>query len=51
MLTVLFIVLILLLVGALPTWNYSRAWGWSPVGIIGFVLILVLVVYLVRGGL
>lgn len=48
---VLIIVLILLLVGALPTWPHSRNWGYFPVGGLGLVLIIVLIVLLVgRGG-
>jgi hypothetical protein len=39
----LLIVLILLLMGGLPTWNHSRQWGYGPSGILG-VLLLVLVV-------
>jgi len=41
--TLLLIVLILLLVGALPTWPHSRAWGYGPSGILGVVLIVILV--------
>ena len=49
--TILIIVLILLLIGALPTWPHSRTWGYYPVGGLGLVLIIVLIVLLVgRGG-
>ena len=41
---ILLIVLILLLVGALPTWPYSRAWGPAPSGILGLLLVILLVV-------
>jgi len=41
--TVLLIVLILLLIGALPTWPYSGGWGYYPTGGIGLVLIVVIV--------
>jgi hypothetical protein len=44
--TVLIIVLILLLLGALPTWPYSGAWGYGPSGILGTVLIVVLILVL-----
>jgi hypothetical protein len=44
--TVLIIVLILLLVGALPTWPYSSGWGYGPGGILGLVLVVVLVLAL-----
>jgi hypothetical protein len=41
--TVLIIILILLLLGALPIWPYSRSWGYSGSGLLGFVLILLIV--------
>ena len=41
---VLIILLILLLVGALPTWNYSRDWGYFPAGGLGLVVIILLIV-------
>jgi Protein of unknown function (DUF3309) len=41
--TILLIVLILLLVGALPTWPYSGGWGYYPSGGLGLVLIILLV--------
>ena len=44
--TVLVILLILLLLGALPTWPYSRRWGYSPGGLVGLLLIVVLVLLL-----
>lgn len=40
------IVLILLLIGALPTWGYSRSWGYRPMGGIGFILVIILVLWL-----
>ena len=43
---VLLILLILLLVGALPTWPYSRGWGYRPTGILGIVLVVVVVLLL-----
>lgn len=46
--TILLIVLILLLVGALPTWPHSSGWGYYPSGGLGFVLLIV-VVLLVAG--
>ena len=45
---VLFIVVILLLVGALPTWPYSTGWGYYPSGGLGLVLV-VLIILLVLG--
>ena len=46
--TILLIVLILILVGALPTWPHSSSWGYYPSGGIGLVLIIV-VILLLRG--
>jgi Protein of unknown function (DUF3309) len=46
----LVIVLILLLVGALPTWGYSSGWGYGPSGFIG-VLAIILVILLLTGRL
>ena len=40
---VLFIIVILLLVGALPTWGYSGGWGYYPAGGLGLLLIVLLV--------
>jgi hypothetical protein len=44
--TILIIVLILFLVGALPSWPHSRQWGYGPSGVLGTVLIVVLILYL-----
>ena len=44
--TVLLIILVLLLVGAIPSWPHSRSWGYGPSGILGVVLIIVLVLAL-----
>jgi hypothetical protein len=46
MTTILLIVLILLLVGALPTWPHSASWGYFPSGALGVILIVVLVLFL-----
>ena len=46
--TLLLIVVILLLVGALPTWPYSSGWGYYPSGGLGLVLLIVIVVALLR---
>ncbi len=40
--TVLVVVLLLLLIGALPTWPYSAGWGYGPGGVVGAVLVIVL---------
>jgi len=46
--TILVIVLVLMLVGAIPTWSHSRSWGYGPSGILGTIL-LVLVILLLLG--
>ncbi|GGE69415.1 DUF3309 family protein [Massilia psychrophila] len=38
--TILLVVLILILIGALPTWNHSRSWGYGPVGVTGLIVML-----------
>lgn len=48
--TIVLIVLLLLLVGAIPSWPHSRGWGYGPSGALGLVLIIVLVL-LVTGRL
>jgi hypothetical protein len=45
--TVLLIVLILFLLGAIPAWPYSRGWGYGPSGVLGFLLVLLIVLLLV----
>jgi hypothetical protein len=44
--TVLLVILILLLVGALPTWPYSSGWGYYPSGGLGLILLIVLILLL-----
>jgi hypothetical protein len=44
--TILIVVLILLLIGALPTWPYSSGWGYYPGGGLGLILIIVVVLVL-----
>jgi len=44
--TLLLILLILLLVGALPAWPYSRSWGYYPSGGLGLILIVLLILFL-----
>jgi Protein of unknown function (DUF3309) len=48
--TILLIILILLLLGALPTWPYSRGWGYFPSGILG-VIVIILIIMAVMGRL
>jgi hypothetical protein len=44
--TILLVILILLLIGALPTWPHSTGWGYRPSGLIGLVLIVLLILLL-----
>ncbi len=44
--TVLLIVLLLLIVGALPTWPHSRGWGYGPTGGLGIVLVIIIALLL-----
>ncbi|MCO5100614.1 MAG: DUF3309 domain-containing protein [Burkholderiaceae bacterium] len=44
--TILLIVLVLLLIGAIPSWPYSRGWGYGPSGILGVILVVVVVLAL-----
>jgi hypothetical protein len=45
--TILLIVLLLLLIGALPTWPHSRSWGYGPSGGVGLLLVIIVVLLLV----
>ena len=44
--TILIILLILLLIGAIPTWGHSRSWGYGPSGVLGLILIVVVILLL-----
>jgi hypothetical protein len=44
--TLLLVILILILVGVIPTWPHSRAWGYAPSGALGLVLIILLILIL-----
>ncbi len=44
--TVLLVILILLLIGAIPRWNYSRNWGYAPFGGLLTVLIIILILWI-----
>lgn len=46
MYTILLVVLILLLLGALPTWPYSRGWGYYPSGGLGLIVVIVIILLL-----
>jgi hypothetical protein len=45
--TILIILLVLLLIGAVPSWPYSRSWGYYPSGLLGVVLLVVIILALV----
>ncbi len=45
--TVLIIVLLLILIGALPTWPYSSGWGYAPSGVLGTILLIILILALI----
>lgn len=44
--TILIVILVLLLIGALPTWPHSRSWGYFPSGGLGLILLILLVLLL-----
>lgn len=44
--TILLIILILLLIGAIPAWPYSRGWGYGPSGIVGVIVVILLILLL-----
>ena len=44
--TILLVILVLLLIGALPTWGHSRSWGYMPAGGLGIVLVILLILVL-----
>jgi len=44
--TILIIVLVLMLIGALPTWPHSSGWGYYPSGLFGLILLIVLILFL-----
>jgi hypothetical protein len=44
--TILIILLILLLIGAVPRWGYNRGWGYGPSGLLGIILIIVVILLL-----
>jgi hypothetical protein len=44
--TILLIVLILMLIGVIPTWPHSRSWGYAPSGVVGLIVLIILVLLL-----
>ncbi len=45
---ILLLIILILLIGAFPTWPYSRGWGYYPSGGLGLILIIILILYLLR---
>ena len=43
--TILLIILVLLLIGAIPTWSYSRSWGYGPSGGLAVLLVILLILW------
>lgn len=46
--TILIIILILILLGSLPTWGHSRSWGYGPSGLLGVILVVVVILVLMK---
>jgi hypothetical protein len=46
--TILVVLLILLIIGSMPRWNYSRGWGYAPLGGLTTVLIIILVLWVLK---
>ena len=46
MVTILLVILVLLLIGALPSWPYSQGWGYYPSGGVGLIVVVLLVLWL-----
>ena len=48
MATVLIVILVLILIGALPAWPHSRNWSYGPTGLVGAILLIVVILVLLR---
>ncbi len=46
MITILIVILVLMLIGALPSWPHSRNWGYRPSGGLGLILVIILILYM-----
>ncbi|MBB3932836.1 hypothetical protein GGR25_003900 [Kaistia hirudinis] len=46
MVTIILIILIILLIGALPSWRYSSGWGYGPSGLLGVIVVILLILLL-----
>jgi hypothetical protein len=49
LMTILLIIVVLMLIGAIPSWPHSRAWGYGPSGILGVILVVIVIILLTRG--
>ena len=47
--TLLIVLLVLALLGAVPVWGYNRSWGYAPSGVIGLILVILLILALTGG--
>lgn len=47
--TILLILLVLVLIGIIPTWPHSRNWGYAPSGVVGVILVILLILFLMGG--
>ncbi len=45
---ILLLIIVILLIGAVPAWPYSRGWGYYPSGGLGLILVIVIIAYLLR---
>ncbi|MBV8808626.1 MAG: DUF3309 domain-containing protein [Acidobacteriaceae bacterium] len=45
---ILLLIIVILLIGAIPAWPYSRGWGYYPSGGLGLILVILIVLYLLR---
>ncbi len=43
--TILLVILVLALIGVIPTWPHSRQWGYAPSGIVGLILVVILILF------
>lgn len=46
--TIIIVILVLILIGALPTWGHSRNWGYGPSGLLGTLLVIVIILWLLH---
>ena len=46
LITILIVILVLMLIGAVPSWPHSRNWGYRPVGGLGLILLIILILYM-----